>query len=121
MKINIKGTGITLTPEIRAYLERRLESIRKFFLDEGESSIIDIELGKTTAHHQTGDIFRAEINIHVRKNSFRAVSEGEYLYSAIDDVKDEIFRVLSTNKEKRNSLMRRGGQKIKAILRGLKH
>lgn len=120
MTINLKGTNISLTPEIRTYLERRLESVKKFFPDEGGSFIADIELGKISAHHQTGDIYRAEINIHIKKRSFRAVSERPDLYSAIDDVKDEMFRELSSNKEKRISIMRRGGQKIKAILRGLR-
>ncbi|MCR4311383.1 MAG: ribosome-associated translation inhibitor RaiA, partial [Candidatus Taylorbacteria bacterium] len=113
MTTHLKGTNITLTDEIRAYLDKRLEGVRKFLPSEADACIADIELGKTTEHHQTGDIFRAEITIHLKGKSFRAVSEREDLYTAIDDMKDEITRELSSHKDKHLSLLKRGGQKIK--------
>lgn len=119
MAINLKGTNIKITPEISGYLDKRLEGVRKFLPKEGDSFLADVELGKTTNHHQTGNIFRAEITVHIGGRSFRAVSEQSDLYRAIDNMKDEVTRELSSYKEKRISLIRRGGQKIKNILRGL--
>lgn len=119
MKINIKGTNLSITPEISEYLNKRLQAVEKFLPKDGGAFIADAELGRTTQHHQTGDIFRAEINMHIGGKSFRAVSEGQDLFFAIDNVKDEITRILGADKEKRISLIRRGGQKVKAIIRGL--
>lgn len=119
MTINLKGTNIKITAEISGYLDKRLEGVRKFLPKEGDSFMADVELGKTTNHHQTGDIFRAEITVHTGGRSFRAVSEQNNLYGAIDNMRDEITRELGSYKEKRISLIRRGGQKIKNILRGL--
>lgn len=118
MTLNLKGTGITLTPEIRDYLDKRLQSVCKFLPEDGEGFMADVELGRTTNHHQTGEIFRAEINVYLGNKSFRAVSERPDLYSAIDDMKDEIGRELGSYKEKKLSLLRRSGQKIKKMLRG---
>lgn len=119
MVLHLKGTGITITPEISDYLNRRLEGIQKF-LPKGENTITaDVELGRTTRHHQNGDIFFAEITLRLGGKSFRAVSDRHDLYSAIDGMKDEITRELGSYKEKRLSLLRRGGQKVKNLLRGL--
>jgi ribosomal subunit interface protein len=117
MKLNIKATNIALTPEISDYLDKRLQGIEKFLPEDQESFTVNVELGKTTEHHQTGDIFRAEITIYIGGRNFRAVSENIDLYSAIDDMKDEIGRGLSSNKEKKISLLRRGGQRLKSIIR----
>ena len=117
MAINIKGTGVGITPEISNYLNKRLRKIEKFLPRDRDSFIIDVELGKTTNHHQAGDIFRAEINIHIGNRTFRAVSEQPDLFSAIDDMKDEIRRELYSHKEKSISLIRRSGLKIKNLFR----
>ena len=119
MKINLKGTNIELTPSISEYLDKRLEGVEKFIPEE-KTYIADVELGKTTNHHQAGDIFRAEINIHIGSRSFRAVSEQQDLYSAIDDMKSEITRELGVDKDRKISFLRRGGQKLKNFIRGIK-
>lgn len=64
MIINLKSANLTLTPELKDYLDRRLESVNKFLSGENGTVITDVELDRTTKHH-TGDIFRAEINIRV--------------------------------------------------------
>ncbi|MES2087510.1 MAG: ribosome-associated translation inhibitor RaiA [Patescibacteria group bacterium] len=117
MKINLKGTGLEITPDVSDYLYKRLGAIEKFLPSEADGYIIDVELGKTTKHHQAGDIFRAEINIHIGGKAFRAVSEQEDLMTAIDDIKDEISRELSSHKGKKMSLVRRSGQRIKNMFR----
>ena len=117
MITNLKSSNIELTAEIRDYLDHRLEGLQKFLPKESDSSIANIELGRITKH-QTGDIFRVEINILVGNRVFHAVSERPDLYAAIDNLKDEISRELGSYKEKRLSLLKRGGQKIKNLIRG---
>ncbi len=117
MRTNLKASGVELTPEIRNYLNRRLESIQKF-LPESSDASADLELGRATKHH-TGEVFRVEINLRVIGKVFHAVAEGFDLYEAIDRMKDEIARELTSFKEKRLSLLKRGGQKIKNLIRGL--
>lgn len=118
MKINIKTTNLTLTPDISAYLEKRLSAFEKLTSHEFESAIVDVEIGRTSAHHQTGDVYRAEINVHAGHRDFRAVEETGDLYTSIDAAKDRMMEELRSEKEKRLSLVRRGGQRVKAILKG---
>ena len=119
MRTNIKTTNITLTPEISDYLSKRLAGFEKVITHDSEVALVDVEIGRTTKH-QSGDIYRAEINIHIRHKSFRAVKETDDLYTSIDAAKDQMMEELRTNKEKRISLLRRGGTRVKALIKGLR-
>lgn len=114
----IKATNTTLTPAIMDYVEAKLSkgALGKF---SGHSKILDVnvDIGKTTEHHTHGEIFRAEINVQVKGKVLRAVSDKEDLYSAIDDVRDEIIEVLRDSKEKKDTLWKRGARSIKKMLR----
>ena len=116
MNLNIKTTNISLTPETKEYLERKLMMLEKIIDFNKDNVFAQVELGKTTMHHKQGDIFRAEINLRINGNSFRAVREEEDLYAAIDGMKDEINREVKNGKEKRISIVRRGGQRLKRFL-----
>jgi putative sigma-54 modulation protein len=120
MKYNVNTTDFSLTPAISEYLDKRIVHLDKFINPSLEESIMCyVEVGKTTEHHKTGDLFRAEITLHIGGKVFRATSEKEDLYSAIDEVSDEITQELKAFKGKRSSLIKRGGAKIKSLIKGL--
>lgn len=105
--------------EIKDYLYKKLAHIDKFLDPNDQSILCDVELGKTTNHHKGGEVFKAEINLHIAGKNLRAVSEMEDLFAAIDVAKDEMIRELQLNKEKRVSSVKRGGAKIKNIIKGV--
>lgn len=118
MNINIKTTSFELTEAISDYASKRLNALAKFF--EGDESVkCDVELARTTNHHKNGDIFAAEVHIVAKEKNFYARVEKEDLYSAIDEVKDTILREVKNSKGKSQSMMRRGGAKVKNIIKGL--
>ncbi len=119
MKIKEKYTNIESTSAISSYLHQKLSHLEKFISQNTESALCDIELAKTTNHHKNGDIFKAEINLSVSGNQYRVVSEEPDLYAAIDIAKDSMVRELQTNKDKKVSLARRGGAKIKNLIKGI--
>jgi putative sigma-54 modulation protein len=120
MKHNIKMTNTFLTPAITDYVEKRLSHLDKFISpEEMEVVMCYVDIGKTSNHHKTGDIFKAEFNLHLGGKTLRAVSEKEDLYSAIDSVNDEMAKALKSHKEKKNSFLRKGGAKIKKLLKGI--
>ncbi len=116
MKIQIRGLHTTLTPAFEAYVEKRLSTLSKFVKDD---VLCEVELAKTTEHHRQGDIFKAEATIDVEKDQVYAVSEKPDLYQAVDELRDELERILSSRKEKKITLFRRGSQKIKDMLKGI--
>lgn len=118
MNINIKTAGITMTPAMSEYTDKRLFKLDKL-LGGDPAYVIDVELGKTTGHHQKGDIFRAEIHIVGKGKDLYAAAEDVELYAAVDGMRDEILRELRASKGKRLSYLRRSGGRMKAMVKGL--
>jgi putative sigma-54 modulation protein len=118
MKTNVKATNITLTPAITDYIDKRIDILNKYFRED-EEVLVNVEVGKSTQHHKSGDVFRAEIQVDADQGVFYAAIETEDLYSSIDQAKDQMARELSSDKKKSQSLLRRGGAKIKNILKGI--
>jgi ribosomal subunit interface protein len=116
MQIKTKATNIVLNSEIEDYLSKKIDSVSKILTDN-DNLLFEVELGRTTNHHQTGDIFRAEINLSFDGNHFRAESENADLYSAIDEARDDISNALRSFKNKKKTWVKRSGAKLKDFIR----
>ncbi len=95
----IQGTNIELTDAIRNYVTEKVESIARF-AKRFEPCDVAIEVGKTSEHHNKGDVFFAEMNVAVLGDVVRAHAECDDLYAAIDEAKDDVKRQLIDMKEK---------------------
>lgn len=125
ININIKGTEIELTPAIKDYIQKKVGSLDKFIAEHEKPDTktqVWVEVGVSTKHHQTGNIFRAEIQIDIPHfkggKGIRAESEREDLYVAIDEARDEIQEELCRINDKKISLVRRGARKFKQMFFG---
>lgn len=100
MKINIKATKIKLTDAIKGYAQEKMD-----MLDKNLGSIpvtnCDMEVGLTSAHHNKGDIYRAEVNLSVPGEMIRVEKTEKDLYKAIDKVKEHLSRSITKYKEKK--------------------
>ena len=105
-----------LTPAIQDYAEKRIsKGIVKYITEAG---VVAITVGKITNHHKNGDIFVAEANVSTPLGKvYNAVSEKSDLYEAIDDLRDTLVRELSSSKDKKEALWRRGARTIKKLVR----
>ena len=117
MDIKIRSTNFEITPAIGDYVNKKISSLQKF-LDPKSQILCEVEIGRTTRHHKSGDIFRAEVNIRAPGlKQIYAVAEEFDLYAAIDIVRDEAEREIISQKNKKETLFRRGGQRIKELLK----
>jgi len=117
MHYNIKTTDFDMTPEVSKYLDDKLAVLEKYIDKDDESVKCDVEVGKTTEHHQSGKIFRAEINVSIGKKMFRTEAVETSMNAAIDMAKDEMVKRLKRSKERRFTLIKKGGERVKDILR----
>lgn len=120
MHVTIKATGIEITPAIEAYVRDKFQAIERLAREDasiGRIATLAVEVGKTTNHHHSGDIFRAEATLKVGAELYRTEYETSDLYSAVDVTKDEMIDVLSKSKDKRENLFRKGSRMIKKLLR----
>ena len=120
MKKTIKATNIVMTDAIHEYLDKRMSHLDRYIDQSDDSIIVDVEIGKTTNHHKSGDIFRAEATLHGKNLDVRAEAEEADLYTAIDIMKDELVETVRTKKSKRLDFMRKSGQKLKNLLKGFR-
>lgn len=87
-----------LTEAIKDYVNEKIGGLEKFFDNIIEAKV---DVGKTSNHHQKGDVFRAEVNLDVpEKYVLRAEATREDLYMAINEVKDDLQRQIKKYKEK---------------------
>ena len=119
MRHNIKATGFVMTPTIKDYVEKRVNHLEKFVNpNQKELPMCYVEIGKTTNHHKTGDLFRAEFTLYIGSKSLRVEAEKDDLYTSIDSVTEGMVEELKSFKDKKVSLIRKGGAKIKALIKG---
>ncbi|MEK7535787.1 MAG: ribosome-associated translation inhibitor RaiA [Patescibacteria group bacterium] len=116
MTISFKASGITLTEAIKAYGQDKIGSVASLLADQ-ESANLDLELEKTTAHHQKGEVFRAEVNLRSMGELFRVEKTAEDLYVAIDLVRDDLIREVKNYKSRTESIFKKGGRLAKRLLR----
>lgn len=98
------------------YLDKRLKALGKF-LDESEGeAICNVELEHKYGQRH-GRVFRAEINLNTHGEFFRVEAKEESMNAAIDAVHDEILRRLRKSKTKHMARTKRGGMKLKKMMR----
>lgn len=118
MQIKITVKNIELTSALQTYVEEKIQNVEKFaVVHEEENPLVDVTIGKSTNHHRSGDVFAAEATMRVRGKTFRAASTKEDLYAAIDDLREELVRELTSHKGKERALFRRGAQMVKNLIR----
>lgn len=108
MKINIRTREIDLTDSIRAYAEKKMLALVKFYPN---ITSLDIELAKISKHHKKGDVFSARITLAVPNKVYRVEEVEPILYKAIDKAKDDLKRSLTRmrSKNRDNSRQDRNG------------
>jgi ribosomal subunit interface protein len=97
---------------VEEYVSKKLSSLAKF-LKGGADALCEVELAKTTEHHKSGEIYKAEINITFAGRQFYVVSEESDIYAAVDRMRDEAEREIVSNKKKYLTVFRRGAGKLK--------
>lgn len=122
MQINLQSKNIELTEDIKDYVLKRVTNLEKLLSNieskKGEARV-NFEISKTTNHHKAGMIFHADCMINIAGNKFYGSSDHEDLYSAIDEVKEILFKDIQKNKDRRQTLFKRGATSVKKMLKGL--
>lgn len=122
MKINLQGKGIELTESIKDYVFKRVTNLEKLIsgIEAGKGeAMVSFEVVKTTNHHKSGKIFHASCMISLDGKKFYGESDHQDLYSAVDEVKETLFNEITKNKDREQTLFKRGATSVKKMLKGL--
>ena len=122
MQINLQGKNMELTEAIKDYVLKKETNLGRLLSkaeENGGEVVISFEVSKNTNHHKSGSIFHADCLINRRGEKFYGSADQEDLHQAIDRVKENLFREISKNKDRRQTLFKRGAASIKKMLKGL--
>jgi ribosomal subunit interface protein len=114
-QITTKATNITVTPKLEELLMQKFTPLSRLLRD-GIETRFEIELEKV-GEHQSGKIFRAEANLIANGKLYRAEAIEEQIEQAIDRVRDELKHELQREHGKKQSLIKKGRQALKNMLR----
>ena len=113
----LKYTNIDQSDAIEDYLEEHLSKLDSVVDDNDESAEAQIELAKEVADQNSGDVYKAEINLHTAGEKFYVVETSSDIYAAIDKMREVIVRDVKREMEKKRDQSRDGARQIKEMLR----
>jgi ribosomal subunit interface protein len=89
MHIDIHAKNLELNQTLRTFIEEKVADLERLAGDVGPVHA-KVEVSIPSAHHQSGPIYSAEINLTIAGHLLRAESSNYDLHSAIVDAKDEL-------------------------------
>lgn len=122
MNIKILAKNIELTEAIRDYVEKRVTNLSKVLSkieESGGEVVAHFEVGKSTNHHKGGEFFHTDCSLIIKGEKFYASADKEDLYEAIDAVKESLFIEITKNKDRNQTLYKRGAASVKKMMKGL--
>lgn len=122
MQINLQGKNFEITEAVRDYVLKRVTNLEKILSSieaTGGDIMVDFEVGKSTKHHKSGTVFHADCLINIKGKEFYASADKEDIYQAIDEIKENLFNDIQKNKDRRQTLFKRGATSVKKMLKGL--
>lgn len=120
MRSTLRNKNLIITPALTAYIEAKvLKPLRKLLgnLLKSELPILDLEVGRSTKHHNKGKVYRVTASLTFGKNVLRAEVENEDVRVACDLLKEELERSIGNFKEKFRAKNFRQARKFKKDLR----
>ncbi len=118
MKINISTSNIILEEELRDYIIKRINNLDRLFSEP--EVYCDLKIGFKSSVSPIEQYF-VEAKIITPTNSFYTREDSKTAMEAVDKVKDELFRIVTKEKSKKNSLLKRSGRKAKDFLKNILH
>ena len=119
MDIQYKRTNYDPTADILELVRKRLLTIGEKYLGaKKDLARAYVELGKAVGAQQTGDIWRAEINLDSEGQRFRSEAVRSKIGDAVNVAARELARELRIAKRKEAYSAKKRGAAIKSLLRG---
>ena len=115
---SVKTTDLELTSNISRHIEKTIKSLDRFVKNMDAVVWASIEISRTSRHHKSGKIYRAEIQIHLPGKLMRSEAISNTIFRAINETRGDLQRELKQYRGKKISIQKRGFRKLKRIIKG---
>lgn len=99
------------------HIESRVETFSRFVGGASESATTEVHIERLAEHPQQGKVWRVKLGVTTNGKTMHTEQDGETIAEAFDLAKDEMDTRLKGLKDKKRTLLRRGGSTIKSWLR----
>jgi len=115
MKLVVKGVKVSLTPSLKDYVEKKLDSPVRRLLGGSlaESAILDVELIRETTRHKKGDVWEAAANLQLPQARLYEKVKSSEAHAAVDELEDVLKNEIKKYKERTRSRLLRGARQAK--------
>lgn len=117
MKIEIFAKNIELDEKTEKYINSKVENLKRFLGECEKDSTCDFRIGKNTDNNKNDKIFYAECTISTPNKNYGARADEKTLTEAIDKLKDEVSKKIRRHRDKKISLVKKGGRALKKLIR----
>ena len=103
MRLQIKAKNFELTPALTQFVEEKMNSLSKFLSrwDKENAVVLDVEVSRTSQHHNKGNVFYAEANLQLPGSPLLRIEEtNEDMHAAINRVKARLKKDILRLKDK---------------------
>lgn len=120
--ITFQALQIKMTNAIEKYIRKRLDGFEKLLhvnSDNVDTLGCHVRIRREMAeHHKKGkDVYHVDATIEHNGQSYRADANRDDLYTAIDEVKDDLSRLITKDLSIKRVAERQSGAKVKRLLR----
>ena len=100
MRIDVKATKLELSEEIKVYIQKKMDMMERYL---GKIQVLNchVEVGLAVGGQQSGQIYRAEVNLDLPGELLRVERTATDIFKAIDKVKDHLVDQIKRYKEKK--------------------
>ena len=112
----ITGDNVPLSESDQSYIEKRFARFERFSKSDNHKEIT-VTVRRMIAHER-GHAFKVEVSFTPAEKNYFVSSEQKDIYTAVDIANNELWREITGEKGRKNSLFHRGARKIKSMLRG---
>lgn len=113
--ITFKHTNIEPDADLQALVEHKFAPLSKYIGDETDVSC-DVEFEKRMTK-TSGIVCRMEANLWLAGTLYRAEANDESFEKSVDEVRNELDKELRRARSKRETLIKRGGRRLKEMMR----
>lgn len=117
MQIQLKGTNYELTSDMTDLATRKIQGLEKYAGKTGTEPSAYCDLGKHTEAHQSGEVWYADCNLDIEGKRYYAKATADSLRTALDRIVAELGKEVRRDHNRRHSLIRRGGARVKEFFR----
>ena len=112
----ITGDNVTLSEVDQNYIEKRFARFERFTKGENHKEMT-VTVRRMIAHER-GHTFKVEVSFTPAEKNYFVSNEQKDFHTAVDIANNELWREITGEKGRKNTLWHRGARKIKNMLRG---